>query len=180
MGDITSWLRNAALGDRDSFDRIFEALYPHLHALAEAKLSSHERTLNPTALIHECYLRLFGNTQLELTDRQHFLACAGRAMRAVIVDHYRVRNAQKRGGAWVSVSFNEQSLQSSDELDWQALNEALDALNSFAPAQRELVELHFFAGVEFQEIARIRQVDERTVRRHWQRARAFLHAQLQS
>jgi RNA polymerase sigma factor (TIGR02999 family) len=180
MGDITAWLRSAALGDRASFDRIFEALYSHLHVLAEAKLRSHERTLNPTALIHESYLRLFDNVQLDMKDRQHFLACAGRAMRAVIVDHYRERGAQKRGGAWVSVTFNEQSLQSCDELDWQALDDALDALNGFAPDQCELVELHFFAGVEFQEIARIRQVDERTVRRHWQRARAFLHAQLQS
>ncbi len=178
MSEITQWLIEARDGERNSFDKVFNALYPELRALAQARLFVGERTLNPTMLVHESYLRLIGNASLSLNDRQHFLACAARAMRAVIVDYLRQQSADKRGGLQHALTLSRNETSITTNLDWLELDQALDALDQIDPLQRELVELHFFAGVEFQEIARLRNVDERTVRRHWQRARAFLHQAL--
>jgi RNA polymerase sigma factor (TIGR02999 family) len=178
-GDITALLALARGGERAGLDRVFELLYPQLRELAQSRFANGERTLSPTALVHESWLRLARNQALSLTDRHHFLACAARAMRAVAVDHLRSRLADKRGGGVAAVTLGAALEQgAAADIDLLALDAALDALDAVDPAQRELVELHFFGGVELQEIAQLRGVNEKTVRRHWQRARAFLHAQL--
>jgi RNA polymerase sigma factor (TIGR02999 family) len=181
MSEITQWLQQASSGDKSGLNRVFDRLYPELRALANARLNSGQRTLNPTVLVHESYLRLLANDQLNLQDRRHFLACAACAMRAVVVDYVRGHSAQKRGGGEVPLTLSRGAqVANSTTVDWLELDQALDALEQIDSAQRELVELHFFAGLEFQEIAQLRGVDERTVRRHWQRARAFLHANMAS
>ncbi len=180
MGDITQWLAQARRGDRAGLDRVFEALYPQLRQLARARLSSGDRTLSPTALVHESWLSLSRNESLELTDRHHFMACAARAMRAIVIDHVRAEQADKRGGGAATVTLGAALgvAVASGGPDLLAIDQALDLLDGIDPLQRELVELHFFGGLELQEIAVARGVNEKTVRRHWQRARAFLLTQL--
>lgn len=177
--EITALLAQARDGRREALDAVFARLYPALRQAAQARLARGERTLTPTVVVHEAWLRLSRNPALSLADRGHFMAVAARAMRAVVVDHLRAAGADKRGGLAPTVTLGAAlSEAAGDGPDLLALDEALSALEAIDPAQRELVELHFFAGLEFQEIAAQRGVDERTVRRHWQRARAFLLAQL--
>lgn len=177
--EITELLAQARDGRREALDAVFARLYPELRRAAQARLAHGERTLTPTVVVHEAWLRLSRNPALSLADRGHFMAVAARAMRAVVVDHLRAAGADKRGGREPTITLGAAlSEASGDGPGLLALDEALDALEAIDPAQRELVELHFFAGVEFQEIAAQRGVDERTVRRHWQRARAFLLVQL--
>ena len=180
MSEITQWLVQARSGEKAGLDRVFEALYPELRQLARARLSSGDRTLSPTALVHESWLRLSQNEGLSLVDRQHFMACAARAMRAVVIDHVRAAQADKRGGGAATVTLGEAfgEKASTGGPDLLAIDQALDLLDGIDPMQRELVELHFFGGLELQEIAVARGVNEKTVRRHWQRARAFLLTQL--
>jgi len=135
--------------------------------------------LSATALVNEAWLKLAGGTAPPISDRQHFLACAARAMRLVIVDHARAVHAAKRGGGQPEVDLDPALLPADlDPVELLAIDQALEALDAIDPAQRELVELHWFAGFDFVEIATLREVDERTVRRAWQRARAFLATQL--
>jgi RNA polymerase sigma factor (TIGR02999 family) len=173
MSEVTQWLQDAANGDRQALSRVFERLYPELRQLAGARFSSAHQTLNPTVLVHESYLRLLGNEQLSLQSKLHFLACAGRAMRLIVIDHLRAASAQKRDHGKPETLTLEGIVDAID-CDWLALDQALNRLESVKSDLRELVELHFFAGVEFQEIAKLREVDERTVRRHWVRAKALL------
>ncbi len=179
MGEITEWLRAANDGDGSAISRVFDRLYPELRKLAGARFSAGASTLSPTALVHESYLRLLGNEQLSLQSRLHFLACAGRAMRLIVIDHMRQQSAQKRGGQ-KPVELTLAGIVEAIDCDWIALDQALHRLEAVNPELRELVELHFFAGVEFQDIALLRGVDERTVRRHWQRAKALLLQWLQT
>jgi RNA polymerase sigma factor (TIGR02999 family) len=178
-GEITALLERAGAGEPGCLDSVFERLYPELKRLAGARIAAGERTLSPTVLVHEVYLRMIRNATLSLSGRSHFMACAARAMRAVVVDHLRSVNAQKRGGDAQTITLDE----SLDALavapfDPLAIDAALVALDQIDSAQRELVELHYFAGIALQEIAAMRGVSEKTVQRHWQRARAFLRAQL--
>lgn len=180
MGEITAWLARANGGDPAALDRVFEALYPELRNLARARAAAGERTLTPTVLVHEAYLRLLGNEALALNDRHHFLACAARAMRAIVVDHARRRSAAKRGGPGDDVALDEVefALGVGSDDDLIALDGALDALERINPKLRQVVELRYFAGLEFEDIASLFDCSLRTAKREWERARAFLHAQL--
>ncbi len=181
MGDITVLLAAARDGDNTALGQVFDRLYPELRSIARARVAAGERTLTPTVLVHETFLRLIGNTELALNDRRHFLACAARAMRTIVIDQVRRRSAAKRGGAVVDLSLDAVSFQlaatDSDE-DLLALDDALDQLNAVNPRQREVVELHYFAGLAFPTLAQLLDCSERTAKREWERARAFLHAQL--
>lgn len=177
--EITDLLAGVRRGEPGRLDQVFARLYPELHRLARSRLAGGERTLSPTVVVHETWMRLARVPHLALEDRRHFMACAARAMRAVVVDHFRASVADKRGGgaATVTLGSAEDTLHAAPT-ELLALDQALDALDAIDPDQRELVELHFYGGLEFQEIADARGVNEKTVRRHWQRARAFLLAQL--
>jgi len=177
--DITLLLRQASAGDRHSLDAVFTRLYPELRAIANHRLSHGERSLTPTSLVHEVWLRLGRHQDVSLHSRRHFLACAARAMRVIVVDHWRAAQASKRGGAEQHLTLDT-GVPAGDQLstDMLALDQALSALESLNPHQHQVVEMHYFGGVEFTELAQLFACNERTVRRDWQRARAFLLAQM--
>lgn len=181
MDEITELLARSSRGDGAALDAVFAHLYPELRRLAAAHSARGEHTLTPTALVHETYLRLLGAAELSLSDRRHFFACAARAMRNIVIDRVRAATADKRGGGAQPVTLEGLALEAPVlSSHWLDLAEALDALEAINPQQHEVVELHFFAGLGYPEIAELHGCSERTVIRQWQRARAFLHAQLGS
>lgn len=179
MGEITELLGRSAAGDAAAMDAVFAHVYPELRRLAAAQLGRGDHTLTPTALVHEAYLRLLGASALSLTGRRHFFACAARAMRNIVIDHLRAATADKRGGAVVPITLDGLGAEAPGlSLQLLDLDEALNTLDGISPRQREVVELHFFGGLGYAEIAELHECSERTVIREWHRARAFLHAQL--
>jgi len=177
--EITVLLQQASAGDRASLDAVFTRLYPELRGGAGTRRQQAERSRTPTSLVHEAWLRLGRHESLSLDNRRHFLACAARAMRVIVVDHWRATQAAKRGGADEHVTLDT-GIPGLDapSTDMLALDQALTALQDINPHQHEVVEMHFFGGVEFVELARLHACNERTVRRDWQRARAFLIAHM--
>ncbi|MDN5924218.1 MAG: ECF-type sigma factor [Xanthomonadales bacterium] len=179
MAEITQLLSAACHGDASSYDALFSRLYPELRQLARAQMGASEATLTPTVLVHEVYERMLGRLPVDLGERRQFFGCAARVMRSIAVDSARHRRAAKRGGGVANVTLTERmapKLEADDEL--LALDEALTLLRERQPQQAQVVELHYFAGFGFAEIAALQASSERTVKREWQRARAFLHAQL--
>ncbi len=178
MSEITRLLNEQ--GKEPDLKGVFERLYPELKNLARARLASmgSGQTMTPTALVHEAYVKLVQADQLDLKGRRHFFACASKAMRNIIVDYLRSGSAQKRGGDQVAITLTENlpaETQTGNILD---LDQALDELDQLCPEQRELVEMKFFSGLSVREIAELMEISNRTAWRHWQRARAFLHARI--
>jgi RNA polymerase sigma factor (TIGR02999 family) len=156
-------------------------VYAELHRLASS-LMSHERaghTLQPTALIHEAFLRLVQGEQIEWQSRYHFFAVAAQMMRRILVDHARSVNAEKRFGKREKLSL-ESALVYTDAQSEEllALDEALERLGKVDERQYRIVELRFFAGLSTDEVAELLGVSSRTVKRDWMMARAWLHAEL--
>lgn len=181
MSEITELLAQSH-SNPDALSRVFVLLYDELKRVARSSLGGGEKTLSPTVLIHETYLRLLGNEQLLLNDRHHFLSCAARAMRVIWVDHARRSTALKRGGHAQNLPLEKaelvpSALQPSEEM--LELDQALDRLDKLNSRQREVVELRYFAGLEFSEISELLSCSERTAKREWERARAFLYSQMQ-
>lgn len=180
-GDVTQLLQDARNGDRAAFDRIVGLMYDDLRALARSQLRRdfHAGTLQPTALVHEAFLKLARGSHVDASDRSHLLALAAHAMRQVLVDRARRRRAAKRGGedGWRDVTLGEDHLPSRglDADDLLALDEALEQLE---PRQRQIVECRFFAGMTDEEIAAALGITDRTVRREWVKARARLNRAL--
>jgi len=173
-GDITRVLQAAAAGDRAALDRVLPLLYEDLRRLARRQLAREQgpRTIQPTTLVHEAYLKLAGNAP-RARDRAHLLAIAAHAMRQVLVDHARERRAAKRGPEWVRTTITDAV--STTELDSEGLLALNDALERLEPRQRQVVECRFFAGLDDAEIAEALGVTTRTVRRDWVKARAWLN-----
>lgn len=181
-GSIVRLFEDAARGDGGARDALFSALYRELHRLAEVQLHRNggSLTLSATTLIHEAYLGMAERSSLAFPTHNQFLAYASRAMRGLIVDYVRRRQAVKRGGELTITQLDEAltaaAADSSPNLD--SLSEALDGLASLDAALAELVDLKFFCGLSLAEIAGIRGTSERTVQRDWAKARAFLHKTL--
>ncbi|MBX3606686.1 MAG: sigma-70 family RNA polymerase sigma factor [Piscinibacter sp.] len=159
---------------------LFATLYRELHRLARRQLQAGgpAATLSATTLLHEAYLDLNGRV-VDFPDRARFFAYAARAMRGLVIDHVRERRALKRGGQFHLTTLDTataDALPGAAELP--ALGEALDALARVEPALAELVELKFFGGLDFVEIAALRGVSERTVQRDWAKARLLLRSSL--
>lgn len=162
-------------------DELFAALYHELHAVARRRLQGlpFGVTLSTTTLLHEAYLSLAGNERLHFPDRARFLAYASRAMRGLIIDYARRRSAAKRGGEFQLLPLEgSEPAPGPDPEELHALGAALDELALVDPSLAELVDLHFFCGLSFAEIAGLRGVSERTVQRDWRKARALLHERL--
>ncbi|UXI70472.1 ECF-type sigma factor [Tahibacter amnicola] len=175
MNEVTSLLHAMREGDTAAFGRVFAWLYPELLRIARSCVRDDARSLTPTALVHETFVRLVQAQRLELHDRSHFFACAARAMRAIVVDHLRRRSALKRDGE--SVPIDEAFPIAIDpSVDLLQIDKALGCLDEISSRQREVVEMRFFGGFEFEEIAQYLGCSLRTAKREWDRARAFLHA----
>ncbi len=181
MTEITQLLMRARNGEPQQLEKVFAALYAELHSLAKCCSQDRNRTLTPTALVHETFLRLVANENLSLQDRHHFFACAARSMRCIVVDHARRRSADRRGGGLPAVTLGEDLIGTTghQDTDLLGLDQALDRLDRFDTRQRQVVELHFFAGLTFAEIGTLLACSERTAKRDWERARVFLHAELE-
>lgn len=186
VDQVSALLDAAERGDAHggSTDALFAALYRELHRIARRELhrGAGPMTLGATTLLHETYLDLCSRG-LRFPDRPRFFAYAARAMRGLIVDHYRERRALKRGGAFEFTSYDTQAMADASAggptmppLD--QLADALDALALAEPALAELVELKYFCGFGLAEIAAMRRVSERTTQRHWDRARLYLRQAL--
>jgi RNA polymerase sigma factor (TIGR02999 family) len=175
IGEVTRLLRAAREGEPAALEQLIPLVYEDLRRLARRQLGHEygERTLNPTALVHESYLKLGAGVKVA-RDRAHFLAIAARAMRQVLVDHARDRKAAKRGGGlWERTTLTDGGWVGEFDSDGMlVLDEALAKLEL---RQRQVVECRFFGGMEEQEIAAALGVSERTVHRDWVKARAWLY-----
>jgi RNA polymerase sigma factor (TIGR02999 family) len=181
-GPVTALLARVNAGDQDAFDRLFPLVYSQLRQAADRALRAErqEHTLQPTALVHEVYLKLLGSGPLPSQDRAQFFGIAARAMRQILVDHARRRSSHKRGGsAQVEpLSGQEASPESLDAEELIALNDALERLSGLNPRLRTVVELRFFGGLDENEIAAALNVTTRTIQRDWAKARAWLYREV--
>lgn len=185
--DVTTLIAAARGGERQASEALYERVYAELKRLAHVQLSVHGRpgrTLDTTALVHETYLRLAGPAGAAPADRAHFFNLAARVMRHVIVDFARRRDAEKRGGGVVPIELEDAAHQLADpggtlSIEMLALDRALGELERASPELAHLVELRFFAGLSLEEIAPIVERSERSLKRDWRRAQAFLRAALE-
>ncbi len=177
-GDFTAWLFAWRQGDLAARDRLVDAVYPELRAIAQRQLGGERagHTLQATALVNEAYMRLSGLQRIEWQDRVHFVHMAARVMREVLVDHARRRAAHKRdGGERVSITSLELRDTDDSGIDVAALDGALDALERFDAEKAKIVELRYFGGLTIEETAEALGSSPATVKRHWQVARTWLH-----
>ena len=180
-GEITAILRDWCSGDENAAEQLFPLVYGELRRQARIYLSREraDHTLQPTALVHEAYLRLVDQTVLRAENRQHFFGIASRLMRQILVDHARRKKAGKRGGAAQRFSLDETCLLPDDAAgDLIALDEALERLEALDARRSKVVELRFFGGMGEAEIADLLGVNEKTVRRDWQFAKLWLYREL--
>jgi RNA polymerase sigma factor (TIGR02999 family) len=180
---ISSLILAAEGGERAATEALFTALYDELHRMArrQVALNSPGVGIGATSLLHEAYLDIAQRERAKFPDRARFMAYAARVMRSLIIDHARSRRAQKRGGQF---QFTDLDTEASDapgeDLELSRLGEALDELGADEPALAEVVDLKFFCGFSFAEIAAMRGITERTVQRHWDKARIYLRRALRS
>ena len=177
--DITRLLALARDGEPAQLGAVFEALYPELRRLASSRMYGNESTFTPTVLVHELFLRITQGSPLSLSDRNHFFAASAKAMRWIMVEHARQRTADKRGGGQVMIELDDRIPDAPQAMtSVLMLDQGLEALEAISPQRRQVVEMRYFGGMEFSEIANVLGVSERTVYREWERARAFLQAML--
>jgi len=175
---LSRLLASAEAGDGSAADALFAALYAELHSLASRQLarSAGSVTMGTTTLLHEAYLSLSRRDALAFPDRDRFMGYAARVMRGLLIDYVRARKAQKRGGLFEIAPLADEMAEAVDEGDrLAAIGAAIDDLAVLDPALAQLVDLKFFCGFSFVEIAAMRGVSERTVERHWNKARIMLH-----
>jgi RNA polymerase sigma factor (TIGR02999 family) len=175
MSNVTRLLEAVNRGDRKAAEELLPLVYDELRKLAAAKMAVEKpgHTLNPTALVHEAYLRLVGDQNFD--SRGHFFAAAAEAMRRILVNHARDRNRLKRSGKRHRVDLEKLTdLAVATDADLLELDDALDRLAKDYPAAAEIVKLRFFAGMTLGEAAKTLGLPRRTVDRHWSFARAWL------
>ena len=174
---IGSLIASAERGDASAADALFTALYSELHRLAGRELAGRSNlTLGTTTLLHEAYLSMSRQEGVDFPDRARFMAYASKVMRRLVIDYARRRQAQKRGGAFQITSVQEDTeTLSADAKELEPISAALDELASAEPPLAELVDLRFFGGFSLAEIAAMRGVSERTIQRHWEKARLYLY-----
>jgi RNA polymerase sigma factor (TIGR02999 family) len=180
--DTTQLLVAARTGDRAAFDQLFLRVHAALREIAHHRLRRHRpgETLDTTALVHEAYLKLVSQNRAQLQDRSHFLALASRAMRFVLVDYARAQTTVKRGGGQFDVPLDTiQIAADARAVDLLDLDAALEGLAAVSARLADTVELRFFGGLTFEEIAEARGLSVPTVKRDWARARAWLYQAMQ-
>jgi RNA polymerase sigma-70 factor, ECF subfamily len=164
-------------------EKLLPLVYDELRSLAAKYLRRERRghTLDPTALVHEAYLRLFEKTRVNPQSKTHFYALCAEAMRRVLTDHARARGRTKRGGDFRRVAFDQTvSELATEEMDLVDFNDALERLMALDKRQARIVELRLFAGLTVEEVASVLGVSKRTVEGDWKHAKAWLRAELSS
>lgn len=177
QADVTKILLDWTKGDNAAAEKLMPLVYEELRRLARSYLARErgDHTLQPTALVHEAYLRLADATRLTWKDRAHFYGIAARLMRRILVDHARAHNAAKRGGLEQKLSLEEaRDLPAGGGTDIVALDAALQNFAETYPRKSEVVELKFFGGLDAKEISEVLQVSEKTVLRDWDFAKLWL------
>jgi RNA polymerase sigma factor (TIGR02999 family) len=186
-GDITQLLHEVSNGKADAFERLLPLIYGELKTLARSRLRAERsgHTLNTTALVHEAYLKLVDQTRVHWRGRKHFFAVASEAMRRILIDYARGRLTGKRGSGLQNVPLEQADQVASDAAlsaaqagDLIALDEALHRLAEFNPQGAQVVQYRFFGGLSHEQIAELLEISERTVRRSWMLAKAWLHREL--
>jgi RNA polymerase sigma factor (TIGR02999 family) len=180
QGQLERLIQSAEQGDAASREELFSVLYDELHRLAQRELRRGAfLTMSPTTLLHETYLNLSGRESTAFPDRVRFLAYASRAMRGLIIDYVRSRRALKRGGGFEITSLpTEAPAHPCDDAELEGIGEALTALGAVEPRLAQVVDLKFFCGFSFAEIAGVMGVSERTAQRDWDKARILLQHHL--
>jgi RNA polymerase sigma factor (TIGR02999 family) len=179
---LTSLIQATEQGDRLAANALFSALYAELHRLAKRELAREGAagSLGVTTLLHEAYLDISSRTGASFPDEARFMGYAARVMRGLIIDHARANRATKRGGQFEITSLRTdiiERLVNAGELT--QISDALDELAKVEPSLAEIVDLKFFCGFSFAEIAAMRHTSERTIQRHWDKARIYLYQRLQ-
>lgn len=179
-GEITRLLAEGRKGNQKAIETLIPIVYQELRRLAQSYMQGERpsHTLQATALVHEAYLRLAGPGAQDWRDRAHFFATAAQVMRNLLVDYARARQRVKRGGG-CDLSLDEAvTLAVAETQDLLAIHEALDSLAGIDPRQGRIVELRYFGGLSIEETAAVLGISERTVKREWQMAKAWLYAEL--
>lgn len=180
--DVTGLLVRWSRGDPEALDRLMPVIYAECRRIAAQQLRKEHRdhTLDPTALVHELYLRLVDQRRASWANRTQFFGVAAQLMRRVLVDYARARQAHKRGGSatFVSLAAAADTPDESRVADVLAIDEALERLAAFDPEQVRIIELRFFAGLTVEETAHVVGRSPRTVKREWRLAKAWLYREL--
>ncbi len=179
--EVTGLLARASTGDQAATQELFPLVYDQLRLLAGHHLANEQvgHTLQPTALVHEAYLRLVGPEEVTWENRAHFFGAAAQAIRRILIDHARGKGRAKRGGNLQPLSLDITELQSpQSDLDILDLHESLKRLEALDAAKAKVVELRYFGGLTLEEISRVLGVSVPTVSRHWEFSRAWLHQDL--
>lgn len=179
-GEITELLQK---GDAEALDKLLPIVYQELHKIAEALYRKEYRanhTLQPTALVHEAYLRLVGNVDnIPWQNRAQFFCIAAKLMRQILVNHAIAHKAEKRGGDQTIVALDDAiSFFQTQDIEILALHEALETLTEIDKRQAEIVELRFFGGLTIEETAEVLNISTATVKRDWEMAKAWLYREL--
>ena len=180
--DLTRILRQLGQGtaDRATTDRAFELVHGELRRMANGLMRQErpDHTLQPTALVHEAYLRLVGDDGLEWENRGHFFGIAARSMRQILIEHARGRERAKRGGGWQRVTLDGLEIAAASDVEVLDLEEALQQLEKMDERMARVVELRVFGGLKVDEVAHVIGVSRRTVHEDWRVARLWLAHQL--
>ncbi len=178
--DATQMLNDLTSGDATAAQRLLPLVYAELRALAGSLFRGgrSDHTLQPTALVHEAYIKLVDQSGAEWNNRIHFFAVAATAMRQILSNHARAKRADKRGAGWGRVTIDVASDTPSSAIDLVALDEALEHLVKIDPRMQRVVELRFFAGMTVEEVAKVLDVSKTTVEGDWRTARAWLKQEL--
>jgi RNA polymerase sigma factor (TIGR02999 family) len=183
QGEITALLERVSAGDKSAESELLPRVYGELRRMAGGYLRRErsDHTLQATALVHEAYLKLTGQTHIHWNGRAHFFAVAAQLMRRILVDHARQFRAAKRGAGAAKLELDAALMVGESQHNLIAdLDEALERLAKFAPRQAQVVEMRFFGGMTEDEIALRLEVSPRTVKRDWTLARAWLHGEMAS
>jgi RNA polymerase sigma factor (TIGR02999 family) len=180
MTEVTRILESVKQGDKQAASDLLPLVYDELRQLAAVHLSREKpgQTLQPTALVHEAYLKLVGPANADgFENRRHFFGAAAQAMRRILVDHARQKDRDKRGGGWKKVEGDlDELLQGGMDREVLGLHEALEALAAHDPVKAKLVELRFFGGLTLEQAAECLEISLSTADRSWRYARAWLYA----
>ena len=183
MSQVTILLEAARRGDAEAADQLLPLVYEELRRLAAHKMAQENpgQTLQPTALVHEAWLRLAGDENRKWNDRTHFFAAAAEAMRRILVDNARRKGAQRHGGGQLRVELPEIACAVAENDDQVlAVNEALEKFAAQDKQKAELVKLRYFVGMTIEEAAEVLRVSAATAKRHWAYARAWLYEEIRT